>query len=137
MFDLSIQNERVVITDVQGGQEFELIHYIRRPTTAEFIQYNRRLTETKATGKRLSFEFRRVEAGQWLYDQLISNVENYSWKGKDITKLTDSELKSLGVRSWKDLVPLPHKLEVVEFILRPSILSAEAVEELGESSEES
>lgn len=140
-FDLFIQTEEVIITEVQQGKEIFLIHRVRRPKTSEYIKYQGKLTQVTGTRK-VSFEFRRVQAALWLYREIIQDVQGYTYKGKPIKEVTPEDIREFasltgedGINDWIDMIPAPHKVEVVEKVVRAMTLAEmEVGSELGESS---
>ena len=138
MFDLSITEEKITIIESQGGQECILNHYVTRPDDETFLKYQRKLTDIRG-GRKLKWEFNRTDAAKWLYDQIIQRVEGYTFKGKPIQEMTDSDFLEVSkilkknITNWKDMIPLAHKVEVAEQVIRINITEEEAIAtELGE-----
>lgn len=138
MFDLSIREEKITIIENQNGQECVLNHYVSRPDDETFLKYQRKLTEIRS-GRKLKWEFNRTDAAKWLYDQIIQRVEGYTFKGKPIIDMDQddflevSKILKKNITSWKDMIPLAHKVEVAEQVIRINVSEEEVItSELGE-----
>ena len=140
-FDLSVDEDVISLVDYQHGEEFQLKHYVRRPTTSEYKEYRRKISEFKGGFRRFKWEDRGAEAAEWLYEKIIQRVEGYTFKGKNIMSVTKEELEELGNKrgekytSWKSLIPIRHKIFVIDKVAGLILEGETEMEEsLGESS---
>ena len=145
-FDLSSDEEVIVLIDTQHGKEYELKHYVRRPKTSEFKEYRRRMSEFRGGLRRFKWEDRTTDAAEWLYRKIIKRVEGYilsAYGNKNIMDVTKEELEEMSQRrgekyeSWIDLILPKHKVFVVDKVAGLVMEGeAEMEEQLGESSSE-
>lgn len=124
-FELGKEVEKIVLPIEQGGEIQRTVHYLKVPTANEYAEYQKRLTGFKGATRKLSFEFRRVDAAIWLYDKLIQNVEEYTINGRPLTELSQEELMKYGVTHWKDLIPSWHKERVIDLLLGITVFGVE------------
>lgn len=124
-FELGKEVETIILPIEQGGEIEKTVHHLRVPNAQEYAEYQRRLSGIKGATRKLSFEFRRVDAAVWLYDKIIVNVENYTLRQKPITELTEEELRSLNVSHWKDLIPAWHKERVIDLLFGLTVFGLE------------
>ena len=122
-FELAVQEERIILYREQNGQTFELVHVLRRPSTSEEKEWDRRRVGHVRKGRQVRFEDRTLEADAWLWSQLVRRVEGYTLFGKPLMEATEEDLKrftaefGIPVQSWRDLVPLQDRREAVERLL--------------------
>ena len=143
-FDLSVDEEVITLIEYQHGEEIPLKHYVRRPTTSEYKEYRRKISEFKGGFRRFKWEDRMTDAAEWLYKKIIKRVEGYilsAYGNKNVMNVTPQELEEMGQQRgekyncWMDLIPPHHKTFVVDKVAG-SILEGETEmeESLGESS---
>jgi len=142
-FDLSLDEEVIVLIDTQHGKEFELKHYVRRPKTSEFKEYRKRMSEFRGGLRRFKWEDRTTDAAEWLYRKIIQRVEGYTlsaYGNKSVMDITREELEEISQRrgeryeSWVDLIPPRHKMFVIDRVAGLVVEGeTEMEEQLGES----
>jgi hypothetical protein len=105
MYDLSVKECMYKVTETRGNRKITVKHFFRLPTLQDWADYFKGVSELGLSRGRESFEvsdsLQAKNLGLW--ERLSLRVEGYVIDGV--------ELMEKG--NWKELVPLPHKLQAV------------------------
>ena len=105
-FRVGLAERRVELVASQDGQEFHLVHILRQPTTQEWIDYDRKISEIKFRGRKTKYQSCVLQTRIQLYDKLVIHAEGY-WDEKNNSPLTSD------TPNWQGQIPPMHKSEVI------------------------
>lgn len=105
-YRVGLKERKVVLLATQDGTEYKLTHVLKQPTTSNWIDYNRQVSNVDYKGRKTKIETNVLGARIWLYDELIVRADGYfdDETGKPVTP----ELPA-----WSDKIPALHKSEVI------------------------
>jgi len=110
MFDLSKKECYFTLEEVRGDRKILLKHIFRLPSLKDWIEFHKGTTQLGLSKGKDTVEVSamvRQERDTWLWDALILRVEGYKYSGQELMEK----------KNWKEIIPLPHKLESISGFL--------------------
>ena len=88
-------------------KEIKTIHFLREPTTDEWLDYRRRTSRFQFKRGRAEATDEATKAPMWLYNKICERVDGFSMNGTGLMELPD----------WKDKIPPQIKEAVMNIYL--------------------